>query len=524
MLSLLFTWSEVSHAGSAEESAHTFQVDPYGAGRGDTFEVVPGKNSKWSFTLEPYGWLPGLVGDVGIKGFPASHIDYSPKTLLSNLQWGVFMKGEARYGRWGLLGDGMFVDLKADADPSGPLYKSASLSIQQGMAQLALAYRVWEDRRGYVDLYVGARYNYFGLNLGADLDDSGISSVGDNASQRIAEHLKTAAGDLVSSRADAISRQVTAATANLRAAAQPQLDALQRQITQAIQSGKEASIAQLEAAQNALLAKVASGVDAGTQQIDALRSQVQANLRASATDALVQRWADVPREIRRLQDKRTLDKALNPVHREFVSLVQAQVQQRVAVAKGQALQMLNEQIVAIAKQRALAAAQVLEQSLRAGSRDDRAAARRLVASANTRLANAQTKSAIDAASASAAAEAAESAARKAQKKLANKIADKLEDSLPTSGDGNVWWVDPIVGVRAQVDLTRWLFLATQCDVGGFGAGSQIAWNLNATIGVNWTRNLFTELGYRYYYVDYQRSGVTYDMAEAGLFMGLGVKF
>lgn len=512
-------------AGNPTASApHDFKVDPYASARGSTFEVVPGKKSPWSFTLEPYGWLPGLTGDVGAKGLPASHVDYSPKTLLSNLKWGVFAKGEARYGRWGLLADGFFVDIEGSANPSGPLYDSATLDVQQGLAQLALAYRVWEDYRGFVDIYVGARYNYLGVNLSADLDESGIGTVGDNASERISERLNAAAAEFVSSRAADIAQQASADTAGIRAAAQPQLEDLQRQINRAIQRGEKADIAQLEAAQNALLEKVASSAEAGAQQIDALRSQARDDIRAATTSALVERWADVPREVRKLEDKRTLKKIFNPVHREFVSLVSARAQQQVILAKQQTKQLLNDQVVAIASQRVAAAQQVLNKSLQSGSKEDKAAARRLLASANTRLAGAKSQKASDAASIGAQAADARKAVDKAEKKLAKKISDELEDTLPTSAESDVWWVDPIVGVRAQVNLTRWLFLATQCDVGGFGAGSQIAWNLNATVGVNWTRNLFTELGYRYYYVDYQNSNLTYEMAEAGIFAGLGVKF
>ena len=81
----------------------------------------------------------------------------------------------------------------------------------------------------------------------------------------------------------------------------------------------------------------------------------------------------------------------------------------------------------------------------------------------------------------------------AEKKLSKAIAQRIESALPTSDSGNVWWIDPILGLRGQINFTRWLFLAAQGDVGGFGAGSQIAWNVQATLGVNFTRNIFAEL-------------------------------
>jgi hypothetical protein len=112
----------------------------------------------------------------------------------------------------------------------------------------------------------------------------------------------------------------------------------------------------------------------------------------------------------------------------------------------------------------------------------------------------------------------------AEKKLSKAIAQRIEDALPTSGSGDVWWFDPILGLRGQINFTRWLFLAAQGDVGGFGAGSQIVWNVQATLGVNFTRNIFAELGYRYMYVDYDKNDLLYQMNSFGLFSGIGVKF
>ena len=86
------------------------------------------------------------------------------------------------------------------------------------------------------------------------------------------------------------------------------------------------------------------------------------------------------------------------------------------------------------------------------------------------------------------------------------------------------WVDPIIGLRGQVNFTCWLFLAVQGDVGGFGAGSWFAANVTATLGVNITRNIFLETGYRFFYMDRSNDGFTYNAGEYGLFSGIGLKF
>ncbi|MBJ7258256.1 MAG: hypothetical protein JHD33_01865 [Chthoniobacterales bacterium] len=70
-----------------------------------------------------------------------------------------------------------------------------------------------------------------------------------------------------------------------------------------------------------------------------------------------------------------------------------------------------------------------------------------------------------------------------------KLADRIGEKLPTHVEASRWWIDPIVGLRGQVNFTRWLFAAAQADAGGFGVGSQITWNTQATLGVNVSRNI-----------------------------------
>ena len=85
-------------------------------------------------------------------------------------------------------------------------------------------------------------------------------------------------------------------------------------------------------------------------------------------------------------------------------------------------------------------------------------------------------------------------------------------------------MDPIIGVRGQINLTRWLFLAAQGDTGGFGVGSDLTWVTQATAGINISRHVFVEAGYRYMYVDYDRDNFLYKMNTSGWFGGLGFKF
>jgi hypothetical protein len=130
------------------------------------FALVPSKDpNDWAFVLEPYGWTMGLAGEVDVSRFPAVNVDVSAISLPQHLDWAVFARGEVRKGRWGVLADGFYAELSALGELAGILYKSAHLTVQQGLASLALAYRIIDDRRGFLDFYAGARDNYLGVQI-----------------------------------------------------------------------------------------------------------------------------------------------------------------------------------------------------------------------------------------------------------------------------------------------------------------------------------------------------------------------
>lgn len=379
----------------------------------DPYQLIPGKNPDgWGGVIEPYGWLPALSGDVGVKGLPPVHINPTSKDLLKHLDWGAFLKGEVRRGRWGIIGDGFFVQLSTSAETPGPLYNPASIRFQQGMASLAAAYRVIDDRRWFLDFYAGARLNYMGVNLNTSVDTSAIENVGREAAQQITQ--------------------------------------------QAVGHAESA---------------IASDV-AATQQ--AITSSVQQQLSQSTLVHIVQSVPTIESDVQQLTpiEKKSIEKSLHQAQPQIQALAAAAAQQSLAAAQVQVAQAKNQ----------------------------------LTAALQNSLAQAQAN------------------LTQAQNKLSQVLSQNIKSELPTSGTGTQIWVDPIIGLRTQINLTRVLFLAAQADVGGFGAGSQIAWNVTATAGVNITRQVYGEVGYRYFYMDYSNnSGALYNAAEYGIFAGIGIK-
>ena len=317
-------------AGNASSLHHPVQVETRGSWLQDQvirpvapFQLVPGKDANaWTFMIEPYAWSPGLYGNIGIKDLPVARMNESPIDILKKLDWGFFARGEARQGRWGLLGDGFFAQFTTTADPGAGLYRDITSTSQQSMVTAALAYRVLTDRRFFVDVYAGGRYNYVGASADASINRRGVESLSEGL----------------------INRAVAKFGPRLLA----KYPGLKNVPASTLQQAKELGV--------------------------------------------------------------------------------------------------------------------------------------------------------------------------------EKLSDRIEEKLPKHAEAERWWIDPLVGLRGQVNFTRWLFAAAQADAGGFGAGSQITVNTQATLGVNFSRHIALEAGYRYMYVDYDKDNFLFDVNMPGVFAGLIFKF
>jgi hypothetical protein len=81
-----------------------------------------------------------------------------------------------------------------------------------------------------------------------------------------------------------------------------------------------------------------------------------------------------------------------------------------------------------------------------------------------------------------------------------------------------------VGVRSRLPLAERLDLLLRADVGGFGVGSDLSYQLGA--GVDWSFNqgFRVVVGYRHLYVDFDDDGFEYDMATSGPLVGVVLAF
>ena len=89
------------------------------------------------------------------------------------------------------------------------------------------------------------------------------------------------------------------------------------------------------------------------------------------------------------------------------------------------------------------------------------------------------------------------------------------------------WFDPVVGSRFAVDLAdRWQVFG-EGDIGGFGVGSDLAWNVQAFLGYETTilgRPTTFAAGYRALGQDYEKNDFVWDVITHGPVLGAVIRF
>jgi len=97
----------------------------------------------------------------------------------------------------------------------------------------------------------------------------------------------------------------------------------------------------------------------------------------------------------------------------------------------------------------------------------------------------------------------------------------------TSVDETETWVEPFVGLRMGVDITKRIGLSLRGDVGGFGAGSDFAWQFIGGLGYTFhmgSWNGTALVGFRALSQDYESNDFKWDMTVYGPILGVQFTF
>lgn len=97
-----------------------------------------------------------------------------------------------------------------------------------------------------------------------------------------------------------------------------------------------------------------------------------------------------------------------------------------------------------------------------------------------------------------------------------------------SPSGSQNWVDPFLGMRGTIQLTRRWSFGLRFDIGGFGVGSDFVYQFITHQKIELNKRLDLLLGYRWLDYDYEDgSGANkfeFDVTMSGPFLGLNIKF
>jgi hypothetical protein len=345
------------------------------AGTQEEAKVVEQPSAKttepWQITVDGPGWLAGINGHIGFHGV-TSYASVDVGQILNNINVIYSFGGEVRRGRFGVLGDLLYVNGQAGTAESSGLVSKVDLGLQQFLGEFFASYRVIEGPRGWLDLLAGFRYTYLGQQVGLQANNMAIDAASTQLVDQFAQQLAISAPDLRT----LVDRNITS-----------MLGAL---------DGRNP--------------KLPVGPIAGDQK-GIIRDSLQQLIQSQEP--------------------------------ELAAAIRAGAQARIDQLKAQ----LSDQV-------------------------------------------------------------------------SNRVTSQLNRSFSFYDD----WVDPVIGLRGRFNLNKAFYLTAESDVGGFGIGSDIAVQVYAALGCQITRNIFSEVGYRYYYDDFRDTNFLYQVALHGAQITVGLKF
>ncbi|HEY9501771.1 MAG TPA: hypothetical protein VIR01_09120, partial [Pyrinomonadaceae bacterium] len=112
----------------------------------------------------------------------------------------------------------------------------------------------------------------------------------------------------------------------------------------------------------------------------------------------------------------------------------------------------------------------------------------------------------------------------AKARIAKQLAVRLNKSLSQTLSRDDYWFDPYVGLRARYNFNKTYYTAVRGEIGGFGVGADLMWEVETVVGINLTRSIFTEIGYRALGGNFEDNGFRFDVVMHGPQITTGITF
>lgn len=118
----------------------------------------------WGVEVVPYLWLASLNGEVALPATPSIPVGVTFSDLATNLNGGFAGLLDARWRRWHLISDNMWVSLNSSPSPSAGPVTSADVDLTVAFGTVALAYELPVFEEVALDAYMGARWWLVGVD------------------------------------------------------------------------------------------------------------------------------------------------------------------------------------------------------------------------------------------------------------------------------------------------------------------------------------------------------------------------
>jgi hypothetical protein len=184
------------------------------SGAADDVNSNTGDNGM-SFIVRPYVWGLGFKGDVGVGDYRTG-VDASVSDVLDALELGAILQLEGRCGRWGIIVDGVMVRLSEDKPTPGPFFSVVEPTVTMGSLEAALAYRVLDVERGWLDLLLGARFITIEAELDLSPDYDAVDTISSEVVSRTASAIRDEVQAEVQDHADEIAQELAAIAGDIR--------------------------------------------------------------------------------------------------------------------------------------------------------------------------------------------------------------------------------------------------------------------------------------------------------------------
>jgi hypothetical protein len=112
----------------------------------------------------------------------------------------------------------------------------------------------------------------------------------------------------------------------------------------------------------------------------------------------------------------------------------------------------------------------------------------------------------------------------AEAKIADQLAAVLDMKLNQSISRQDDWFDPYIGLRGRYNFNKTWYTAVRGEIGGFGVGADLMWEVEGVLGINLTHSIFTELGYRALGGNFENDNFKFDVVMHGPQITTGITF